>query len=116
MAIPSIPDQVDNDPINVQERKIRQVDCPNPECDGVLDITNINVGTKIKCKDCANVTWLPDYGRKWWQKPLSIISGLVVSFIIGVLSSLAATAIQAHSDQNDKNIQSQNSQGQNIVK
>jgi hypothetical protein len=40
----------------------------------------------------------------------------VVSFIIGVLSSLAATAIQAHSDQNDKNIQSQNSQGQNIVK
>lgn len=92
---PSVPDQIGSDPINVLERRIRQVDCPNPDCNGVLDITNINVGTKIKCKSCSNVTWLPDYGKKWWQRPVSIISGLLLSFIIGVASSLTASWVGA---------------------
>ncbi|MEW8410206.1 MAG: hypothetical protein AB2696_15315 [Candidatus Thiodiazotropha sp.] len=91
MAIPSVPDQVDSDPINVQEKHIKQVDCPNPACDGVLDITNVNIGTKIKCKNCNNVTWLPDYTKKWWEKPGSILAGLLISFIIGVMSSLTAS-------------------------
>lgn len=90
MPIPTIPDPVDNDPINVEERTIRQFDCPNPGCDESLDITNVNIGTKIKCTSCGNVTWLPDYGKKWWQKPASIIGGLIVSFIIGVLASMTA--------------------------
>lgn len=90
MAIPLIPDPVDTDPIDVQERVIRQFNCPNTECDESLDITDINVGTKIKCKSCDNVTWLPEYGKKWWQRPISIISGLILSFVIGVLGSLAA--------------------------
>lgn len=97
MAI-QIPAQVDNDPISVQERLIRQFDCPNPDCDAVLDITNVNVGTKLKCQTCNNVTWLPDYGRKWWQKPLSIITGLILSFIIGLLASLTANWIDLNSE------------------
>lgn len=107
MAIPSIPDQVDSDPINVLERRIRQVDCPNPDCEGIIDITNINIGTKIKCKDCGNVTWLPDYGKKWWQKPISIFSGLFLSFIIGVISSLTASWINSSESNSEKNTQQQ---------
>lgn len=93
MPIPTLPDSVDNNPVNVEERLIRQFDCPNPECDESLDITNVNVGTKIKCTTCGNVTWLPDYGKKWWQKPDSIIGGLIVSFVIGVLASITANWI-----------------------
>ena len=95
MAIPTIPDQIDNDPIDVKERVIRQFDCPNPDCDESLDITNVNIGTKIKCTACENVTWLPDYGKKWWQKPANIIGGLILSFIIGVLASMTANWINA---------------------
>ncbi|CAM4275744.1 BRcat domain-containing protein [Pseudoalteromonas maricaloris] len=90
MTTPKIPESIDNDPISVQERTIRQFDCPNPDCDSSIDITNVNVGTKIKCKSCNNVTWLPDYGNKWWQKPLSIIGGILLSFLIGVASSMSA--------------------------
>lgn len=90
MAIPSIPDTVDNEPINVQERTIRQFDCPNPGCNESLDITNANIGTKVKCQNCKNVTWIPDYSKKWWQKPFNVIGGLLLSFIIGVSASLTA--------------------------
>jgi hypothetical protein len=90
MSSPNIPESIDNEPISVQERTIRQFDCPNPDCDSSIDITNVNVGTKIKCKSCNNVTWLPDYGNKWWQKPLSIIGGILLSFFIGVASSMSA--------------------------
>lgn len=91
MATPILPNQVDNDPISVQEKTIRQFDCPNPDCHDSIDITNSNVGTKLQCVKCKNVTWLPDYGNKWWQKPLSILGGLLLSFVIGIGSSMTAT-------------------------
>jgi hypothetical protein len=91
MTTPKVPESIDSLPISVQERTIRQFDCPNPECDSSIDITNVNVGTKIKCKACNNVTWLPDYGNKWWQKPLSIIGGIILSFFIGIASSMSAS-------------------------
>ncbi len=102
MAIPTIPDQIDNDPISIQEVTIRQFDCPNPDCDESLDITNVNIGTKIQCKSCNNVTWLPDYVKKWWQKPVSIIGGLLISFIIGVLASITANLLTDDKAINDK--------------
>jgi len=95
MPVPTIPNQIDTDPIAVQERVIRQFDCPNPSCDESIDITNVNVGTKIQCSKCNNVTWLPDYGNKWWQKPISIIGGLIFSFAIGVAASLTANWLSA---------------------
>jgi len=95
MAAPTVPNQIDTDPISVQERFIRQFDCPNPICDESIDITNVNVGTKIQCSACSNVTWLPDYGNKWWQKPISIIGGLLLSFVIGVGASLTANWVES---------------------
>lgn len=100
MAIPTLPDQIDNEPISVQEVTIRQFDCPNPDCDASIDITNANVGTKLKCKTCSNVTWLPDYGNKWWQKPVSILTGLALSFVIGVGASLTANWISGDEQEN----------------
>lgn len=93
MPVPTVPNQIDTDPIAVKERVIRQFDCPNPDCDESIDITNVNIGTKIQCSACANVTWLPDYGNKWWQKPISIIGGLILSFAIGLAASLTANWI-----------------------
>lgn len=98
MPIPTVPNQIDTDPIAVQERVIKQFDCPNPDCDESIDITNVNVGTKIQCNKCKNVTWLPDYGNKWWQKPISIIGGLILSFAIGVGASLTANWLSASHD------------------
>lgn len=96
MSIAShIPKPIDGDPIHVIEKIIRQVDCPNPQCDQVLDITNINEGTKIQCEACKNVTWVPAYEPKWWQKTKVILGGLAVSFVVGILSSLVATSIYA---------------------
>ena len=96
MPIPTVPNQIDTDPIAVQERVIKQFDCPNPDCDESIDITNVNVGTKIQCNKCKNVTWLPDYGNKWWQKPISIIGGLILSFAIGVGASLTANWLSSN--------------------
>ncbi|MCF2856998.1 hypothetical protein L1286_05935 [Pseudoalteromonas sp. SMS1] len=99
MPVPSIPNQIDSDPIAVQEKFIRQFDCPNPDCDESIDITKVNVGTKIQCSACKNVTWLPDYGNSWWQKPASIFGGLVLSFIIGVGASLTANWIDLEKEE-----------------
>lgn len=105
MPIPSLPDQIDNDPIDVKEITIKQFDCPNPDCDEKIDITNINVGTKLKCRTCENVTWLPDYSNKWWQKPVSIIGGLFLSFIIGFLASIAANMFTNKVNKNEIKIE-----------
>lgn len=94
MAHPSIPNQIPDDPIAVTERLIKQMNCPNPSCAATIDITNVNVGTKIQCKDCNNVTWLPSYKKeRWWQKPAVAIGGLLLSFLIGVAASVTANWI-----------------------
>lgn len=92
-TISHIPKPIDNDPIRVIERLIRQVDCPNPHCDQTLDITSINEGTKIQCGTCKNVTWVPAYEPRWWQKAKVVIGGLLLSFAIGVLGSMTASVI-----------------------
>ncbi|WP_320733364.1 BRcat domain-containing protein [Enterobacter roggenkampii] len=92
MTLPMLPNQIPDGPIDVTERLIKQMECPNPNCTSNLDVTNVNVGTKIQCKDCNNVTWLPDYKKpKWWQKPASIIAGIFISYVIGVASSVTAS-------------------------
>lgn len=92
MTLPILPNQIPDGPINITERFIKQMECPNPNCNSKLDVTNVNVGTKIQCKNCNNVTWLPDYKKqKWWQKPASIIGGILLSYVIGVGSSITAS-------------------------
>jgi hypothetical protein len=90
MAVLLIPNQVDSDPISVKEKVVRQIDCPNPECDASLDITNVNTGIKIGCASCNNVTLVPDSGNINIKKTIGYIMGLILSFIIGFLSSMAA--------------------------
>lgn len=99
MTLPMLPNQIPDGPIDVIERVIKQMECPNPDCTSNLDVTNVNVGTKIQCKDCNNVTWLPDYKKpKWWQKTASIIGGLFLSYVVGVGSSVTASWLPAGSD------------------
>ena len=90
MAVILIPNHVDSDPISIKETVIRQIDCPNPKCDASLNITNVNTGTKIGCASCNNVTLVPDYKNKNKKKTVGYIMGLILSFIIGFLSSMAA--------------------------
>lgn len=99
MTLPMLPNQIPDGPIDVTERVIKQMECPNPNCTSNLDVTNVNVGTKIQCKDCNNVTWLPDYKKpKWWQKPASILGGLLLSYVIGVGSSVTASWLPVRSE------------------
>lgn len=87
------PSIVDTDRPAVDEIKILAVKCPNPNCTQNLNITNITEGTKIKCPSCGNITWTPSYKKKWWHRGLVFVGGLLLSFAIGVGSSIAATAI-----------------------
>ncbi|EHZ7431664.1 hypothetical protein ACPFT9_003346 [Vibrio cholerae] len=95
-GLTNIPNPIDNTPINVVERKVREVDCPNPKCDHKLDITSINYGTKIQCNGCSNVTWTPAYHPKWWQKTKGFALSIIVSLVVGVMGSLIATSIWEH--------------------
>ncbi len=92
-SLSNIPNPVDNNPIEVVQRVVREVPCPNPACDHKLDITSINYGTKIKCQNCNNVTWTPLYEEKWWQKGKGFIISLIISLSIGIAGSLISSAL-----------------------
>lgn len=92
-SISHVPKPLDPNPPQVVERKIREVECPNPKCDQTLDITNINAGTKIECGTCKNVTWVPAYQAKWWQRAPVVIGGLLLSLAIGTAGSLIASGL-----------------------
>lgn len=92
-SLSNIPNPIDNDPIQVVERTVREVPCPNPACDHNLDITSINYGTKIKCQNCKNVTWTPTYEEQWWQKTKGFVISLIASLLIGIAGSLGGSAI-----------------------
>lgn len=105
-TVSQIPTPLDGEPVKVVEKTIKEVECPNPDCDYKLNITNINEGTKIKCGNCGNVTWVPSYKPKWWQRTKGFIGTIIVSFIIGLLTSLLASWIFANystSSEDDKN-------------
>jgi len=87
-----------NDPKRpeVKQIKILQVKCPSLNCDQVLDITNINEGTKITCPKCSNTTWTPSYREKWYQRFSIYLLSVLLSFAIGVGSSLFASAIWSY--------------------
>jgi len=87
----NIPAPLVGPPVQVTQRILRTVGCPNPGCDHSLDITDINAGTMIECQSCKNVTWVPVYREQWWQKAKVVIGGLILSFVIGFAGSLAAT-------------------------
>ncbi|UTW59300.1 hypothetical protein KFE96_03045 [Kordiimonas sp. SCSIO 12603] len=102
-SLSNIPNPIDNNPIEVVERKVREVPCPNPQCNHQLDITSINAGTKIKCQNCSNVTWTPLYHQKWWQKTKGFILSLILSLAIGVtgsvLGSMVLTSLSVETEQ-----------------
>lgn len=52
---PLVPSSVDGSRVSVTQQTIRLIDCP--KCDQTLNITELNVGGKIKCFKCDNVTW-----------------------------------------------------------
>lgn len=100
-SLSNIPSPIDNTPIQVIERKVREVDCPNPKCDHKLDITSINYGTKIECQGCSNVTWTPLYEQRWWQKTKGFILSVMLSLVLGVSGSLIASSILENYNQDE---------------
>ena len=62
------------------------LDCLNPDCEEEMNITEIKVGTHIKCRKCGNVAGRPPYNLPWHAKTskfiLSIISSVLVTFIV----------------------------------
>src|SRR6266481_7128645 len=66
------------------------VDCPR--CGRALNVTDVAVGMTIKCPEpCGNVTWRPETKEHWWFPLRRFIGATLLSFVLGVLSSLAAT-------------------------
>ena len=92
-TISHIPTPIAGEPVRVVQKVIKEVDCPNPDCDYRLNITDINEGTKIKCANCNNITWVPSYKPKWWQRLRNFIWTLIISFVLGILASIIGSAI-----------------------
>ena len=90
---PIVPVNVDGDPVQVAQKTIRTIDCPNSECNQTLNITELNAGAKIKCPNCNNYTWAPEYKPKWWQKTKNFLIAIAVSFVVGILSSIATPVV-----------------------
>ena len=90
---PIVPVNVDGEPVQVDQRTIRTIDCPNSDCNQTLNITELNAGAKIKCPNCDNYTWAPEYKPKWWQKTKNFVLAIGISFVVGILSSLATPVV-----------------------
>jgi len=75
-----------------------------PKCTNDLDVTSITGKATIECLKCNNVTWLPDYQPPWWSKLKTFVLSLVVSFLVGVISSIAGTYawVKIHNVNNKK--------------
>jgi hypothetical protein len=89
----NIPIPVSGRSVDIQRRVLTTVDCPNPKCDQILDITNINAGTMVSCASCNNVTWVPAFKEKWWQRLPVAVGGAIVSIFVGAAGSLLASGI-----------------------
>ncbi len=90
---PIVPDNVDGQRVEVAQQTIRTVDCPNSSCNQTLNITELSAGAKIKCPNCQNYTWAPEYNPKWWQKTKNFVGTVVFSFVIGVGTSIVAPEV-----------------------
>jgi len=86
------PKIVDSKKPEVIIQKVFETSCPNPSCNKPIEITNLNEGTKIECPHCKNITWTPSYEGKYKSK-MAFFIGLLISFIIGVCSSLVANYV-----------------------
>lgn len=53
-----------------------------------MRITEVNEGAAIECAECKNVTWRMDYEPPWWAKTSKFVGSLIVTFILGVATSL----------------------------
>lgn len=67
------------------------VNCPG--CSQALDISDVKVGASIECPKCKNITWAPEYVPRWWYRTANFIASILVAFLVGVLSSIAANYI-----------------------
>jgi len=86
------PPSLVNGPSAIVKRKL-EYDQPCPKCAKEMRITDISEGTPIACSSCGNVTWRIAYNPPWWSKTSRFLLSLLVTFILGVLASLAAAAI-----------------------
>lgn len=83
-----VPPSLTGGAIQVTRRIQTLVPCPG--CRRDLDITSVTVGALIKCPECQNATWAPDYVPHWWHRTRNFVLSVVVAFVVGVCSSLLA--------------------------
>ncbi len=74
--------------ITVTRRIQTMLGCP--KCRKSLDITDVKVGATIGCPECENITWAPEYVRRWWHRLRSFVLALVLAFAVGIGASLTA--------------------------
>jgi hypothetical protein len=84
--MPTIPSVVGGPRLGVK-KKI-EYDLPCPKCSKDMRITEVKEGAAIECAECKNVTWRMDYEPPWWAKTSKFVGSLIVTFILGVATSL----------------------------
>lgn len=75
--------------LTIERRLQTRVNCPG--CETPLDITDVKAGATIKCNNCGNVTWTPEYTPRWWYKTRNFVASVTASVVIGVIASLIAS-------------------------
>jgi hypothetical protein len=74
-------------------RVIQRVVVGCPKCRRDLDVTHVAVGMAMTCpaQDCGNVTWRPEIQPHWWFPIRNFVLATLGSFVLGVVSSVAAS-------------------------
>ncbi|MEX0609745.1 MAG: hypothetical protein WD016_03320 [Balneolaceae bacterium] len=87
------PSIIDSSIVTVSEVNKLELDCPNPKCHIILDVTGLRFGMIVQCTTCLNSTIVPELKLKWWQKLSSYLLSILISFIIGIGASIAGAFI-----------------------
>ena len=83
---PTVPQLTGASSINVRKPSRIHVDCPNPTCTQILDVTDVNFGTNVGCPECGNYLFAPEYKPPWYAKTWRFVLALATSFIAGMLA------------------------------
>lgn len=83
------PQLAGGDELKINRKVFFTISCP--KCDQDLNVTGLSGGHNVTCPSCGNITILPDFKPRWWFKARNFILTILLSLIIGFLSSYAAS-------------------------
>ncbi len=77
--------------LGLKKKTVFHLACPS--CEKDMDVTSVQNNTYIKCSNCDNITWRPDYDPPWWAKTRNFAFSLIGAIAIGIISTMVVTYV-----------------------